>query len=144
MSKMVVLGAGMVGREIAADLAKQHDITSADYSTQALENVKSIDSSINTFQLDATDVNLLQQTISPLDLMVCAIWSESNLSDLKGKYDSVESESAELLSSQSDASMKYENIRYQIKELSNTRFTLRRNPRERYHSIIILYNRVTI
>ena len=37
--KITVLGAGMVGRTIARELAKQHLVTSIDYSTENLRRL---------------------------------------------------------------------------------------------------------
>ncbi len=40
MSKVVVLGAGMVGRAIAIDLSKKHEVVSADLNEEALHLLK--------------------------------------------------------------------------------------------------------
>ena len=39
MARIIVLGAGMVGRAIAIDLASTHDVTSADISEAALREL---------------------------------------------------------------------------------------------------------
>ena len=41
MSKIVVLGAGLVGNAMAIDLAKEHDVTSVDIDEHALNVLNS-------------------------------------------------------------------------------------------------------
>ena len=40
MSKIIVLGAGMVGSAMAIDLAKTHEVTITDLSQKVLDTVK--------------------------------------------------------------------------------------------------------
>ena len=40
MSKIIVLGSGLVGSVMADDLSKNHDVTSVDVSTKNLEKIK--------------------------------------------------------------------------------------------------------
>ena len=47
MKKIIVLGAGMVGTAMAIDLAKNYEVTSADYSLKSLEKIKYKQSNIN-------------------------------------------------------------------------------------------------
>ena len=42
MSKVIVLGAGMVGRAMALDLAANHEVTSADVSESSLKPLREI------------------------------------------------------------------------------------------------------
>jgi len=53
MKKVVILGAGMVGRTMAIDLAKKHTVTSVDISVDALKQLK--EKGINTIQFDLGD-----------------------------------------------------------------------------------------
>jgi lysine 6-dehydrogenase len=73
MTKIIVLGAGMVGSAMAIDLAKKHSVTVADLSNKALEKLKQKNQSINTLQLNAKDKALLISAITPFDIVVCAV-----------------------------------------------------------------------
>ncbi|MEO5976376.1 MAG: saccharopine dehydrogenase C-terminal domain-containing protein [Chryseolinea sp.] len=71
MKKIAVLGAGLVGKTIAIDLAKKFDVTSADISSDALEDLKPY--GIKTSQLDFSSVTDLARFIRPFDLIVGAV-----------------------------------------------------------------------
>jgi saccharopine dehydrogenase-like NADP-dependent oxidoreductase len=73
MSNIIVLGAGMVGRAMAIDLAKKHQVTLADFSPTALAESKQKYNDLETVQLDVTDKSTLQKTIKPFDLVICAV-----------------------------------------------------------------------
>ena len=69
MAKIVVLGAGLVGGVIVADLAKQHKVTSVDISQKNLDKL----SGINTICADISDTTTLQELIKDFDLIVGAV-----------------------------------------------------------------------
>lgn len=71
--KIAVLGSGMVGRTMAIDLAKQHDVTSFDASDYALELLQSKSSSIKTVKADLTAYNTYSYLLKPFDLVVTAV-----------------------------------------------------------------------
>lgn len=71
MQKVLVLGAGLVGKAMAIDLAKKFDVTSADFSEEALTTLRQ--HTIKTQQLDFSDLKLLKQTIQPFDLVIGAV-----------------------------------------------------------------------
>jgi len=73
MKKIIVLGAGMVGSAMAIDLAKKYAVTSADYSLESLEKIKSKQSNIKTLQVDVTKKEGLIKTLQNFDLVVCAV-----------------------------------------------------------------------
>jgi saccharopine dehydrogenase-like NADP-dependent oxidoreductase len=73
MNNIIVLGAGMVGSAMAIDLAKNYEVTSADYSITALKKIKSKQSNINTLQIDVTKKEELIQTLQAYDLVICAV-----------------------------------------------------------------------
>ena len=73
MSNIIVLGAGMVGSAMAIDLSKSHNVTLTDLSQKVLDKVKQKSSSLNFKQLDATNKEELQNTITPFDLVICAV-----------------------------------------------------------------------
>jgi saccharopine dehydrogenase-like NADP-dependent oxidoreductase len=73
MSKMIVLGAGMVGSAMATDLAKSHQVTLIDLNQDALEKVREKNINIKVQQLDVTDTTKLQSTIKQYDLVISAV-----------------------------------------------------------------------
>jgi saccharopine dehydrogenase-like NADP-dependent oxidoreductase len=73
MSKVIVLGAGMVGSAMAIDLASKHQVTVTDLSQQVLDRVKQKNTKLNTQLLDVTNKEDLQQTISAFDLVINAV-----------------------------------------------------------------------
>lgn len=73
MSKIIVLGAGMVGSAMAIDLTKNHMVTLADRDQQALDEVKRKENRLSIQPLDVTDRQKLQKTINNQDLVICAV-----------------------------------------------------------------------
>ncbi len=73
MSNIIVLGAGMVGRAIAIDLAAKHRITLADLSPVALNEARAKCPALLTQELDVTKLADLQIAIASFDLVVCAV-----------------------------------------------------------------------
>lgn len=72
MKKVLVLGAGMVGRAIAKDLAKDHDINVMDISKENLSKLKNIEN-IKVIKSDAGDMKLLKKYSSDCDLVISAV-----------------------------------------------------------------------
>jgi saccharopine dehydrogenase-like NADP-dependent oxidoreductase len=73
MSNVIVLGAGMVGSAIAIDMAKNHNVTLADFNKNRLDTLKSKHGDLTIQQLDVTDKAVLQSTIKKYDLVICAV-----------------------------------------------------------------------
>ena len=71
MKKIIVLGAGMVGRAMAIDLSTTFDVTSADVRTQTLQRLQA--SNIKTVQADLSAPQVVQNLIEPFDLVVGAV-----------------------------------------------------------------------
>ena len=72
MSKqIVVLGAGMVGRAMAIDLAKDFQVTSADISRENLDLL--LPFGIHTIQADLSDAAAIQELIAAADLVIGAV-----------------------------------------------------------------------
>lgn len=67
--KIAVLGAGLVGKTIAMDLAKQHDVTSVDINEEYLHQLQTV----KTIKADITDAQQLKKIIEPFDLVVGAV-----------------------------------------------------------------------
>lgn len=71
MKKLAVLGAGLVGKTIAIDLAKQFDVTSIDISENALQAVSGL--GIKTLQADIGKAEELRPLLKPFDLIIGAV-----------------------------------------------------------------------
>lgn len=71
MKKIIVLGAGLVGKAMAIDLAKDHNVTSVDMSNEALANLQV--RGIKTIKSDLGDINNLAAIIEPFDLVIGAV-----------------------------------------------------------------------
>ena len=71
MKKIIVLGCGLVGRAIAIDLGKTHDVTSADMNEEALGFVKS--RGINTVVADLSKSTQVSDIIQGFDLVIGAV-----------------------------------------------------------------------
>jgi lysine 6-dehydrogenase len=69
--KIIVLGAGLVGKAIAIDLAKTFDVTSVDISDEALKSLQPY--GIQTIRADVTDSQKLGNILKPNDLVVGAV-----------------------------------------------------------------------
>ena len=69
--KIVVLGAGLVGGAMAIDLSRDHDVTSVDINTEALERLKQ--QGIRTVKADISQKNELKSLIKDSDLVVGAV-----------------------------------------------------------------------
>ncbi|MDH3382015.1 MAG: saccharopine dehydrogenase NADP-binding domain-containing protein [Flavobacteriaceae bacterium] len=73
MKNIIVLGSGMVGSAIAKDLSKKHRVTVTDFNQNTLNIIKQEHSVINTILLDVNNLELLTKTITPFDLVICAV-----------------------------------------------------------------------
>ncbi len=71
MANIVVLGAGMVGRAIALDLAARHTVTSVDHSEAALRRLSA--HGIDTRRADLSDPAGIAALVAGYDLVVCAV-----------------------------------------------------------------------
>jgi lysine 6-dehydrogenase len=73
MSKVIVLGAGMVGSAMAIDMAKKHDVTLTDIRKDVLQKVKQKCNDLSIIQLDVTEKSNLQKAVEEFDLVICAV-----------------------------------------------------------------------
>ena len=71
MKKIVVLGCGLVGRVMAEDLSKDHEVTSVDISKQNLEKITTPD--VLKVCKDVSDISVLNEVIKDCDLVVGAL-----------------------------------------------------------------------
>jgi saccharopine dehydrogenase-like NADP-dependent oxidoreductase len=72
MKKIIILGAGMVGRAMAIDLSKKHQVTSVDRDKNALD-LLSANPNIQTENLDVTDHEALAMAIRNFDMVISAV-----------------------------------------------------------------------
>lgn len=70
---IAVLGAGMVGRAIATDLASNYSVTSFDVSESNLVILKERGGSIKTIVADLSDYSKYSDWLSPFDIVVTAV-----------------------------------------------------------------------
>lgn len=69
--KIIVLGAGLVGKAIAIDLAKSHEVTSVDVNSLALESLRPF--GIKTMKADLSNPTEIKNLVSAFDLVVGAV-----------------------------------------------------------------------
>jgi lysine 6-dehydrogenase len=72
MKKIIILGAGMVGKAMAIDLSGKYDVTSTDIDIVSLEFL-SKNYKIKTKHLNVADLNALSMAIKDFDLVVSAV-----------------------------------------------------------------------
>jgi lysine 6-dehydrogenase len=71
--KIAILGAGMVGRAMALDLAQQHDVSSFDISESNLAALKARNPNIKTHTADLKNFSSYKDMLDPFDLAVTAV-----------------------------------------------------------------------
>ena len=72
MARIIVLGVGMVGRAIALDLAKSHQVTATDIDEVALRELGGT-GEVETLSLDVTEEDRLASAIAGHDLVISAV-----------------------------------------------------------------------
>lgn len=73
MSKVIVIGAGMVGSAMAIDMAKVHQVTLTDISLEVLQNIHAKQPNLAIQTLDVTNEQSLHAAIADFDLVICAV-----------------------------------------------------------------------
>lgn len=73
MSKIIVLGAGMIGSAMAIDLSKKHDVTISDLTEEKLEHAKQKCMSLEILKLDVCNHFQLKKTLQNFDFVICAV-----------------------------------------------------------------------
>ncbi len=72
MNKITVLGAGMVGSAIAADLSKKYDVSLCDINEKRLKELKAL-IPVKILKTDISDKNQITKAIEDSDLVVGAV-----------------------------------------------------------------------
>lgn len=73
MKKVVVLGAGMVGRAIALDLCSTYQVTSVDVSQEALQLLQAKNSAVHTICQDLSQLPKIRELVQEYDLVIGAV-----------------------------------------------------------------------
>jgi lysine 6-dehydrogenase len=71
MKKVIVLGAGLVGKTMAIDLAKNFDVTAVDINEQALSELSK--EGVKTKKVDLANTTVLTNLLEPFDLVIGAV-----------------------------------------------------------------------
>jgi lysine 6-dehydrogenase len=71
MKKVVVLGAGLVGRTIAIELSKDYQVTAVDTNPVRLKNLKA--KKIKTQKADLSSDSEIKKVVKNYDLVICAL-----------------------------------------------------------------------
>ena len=73
MTKIIVLGAGLVGKEMAKDLTKYYDVTAVDRSEASLSSAFTGYPLIKTVTADLSDASCIGRLVKPFDIVVGAL-----------------------------------------------------------------------
>ncbi len=71
MKKIIVLGAGLVGKAIAIDLSKKFEVTSSDINEIALQNLEKL--GIKTLKADLKNLTSYDELLADYDLVINAL-----------------------------------------------------------------------
>jgi len=71
MKKIIVLGAGLVGRTIASELSKDYQVTAVDSNSDHLNNLS--DKKINTLKADLSSDSEIKKVVKDYDLVIGAL-----------------------------------------------------------------------
>ncbi len=70
---IAVLGAGMVGKSITIDLAKEHSVTSFDVNENNLNALKDLNHEINIVLADLGNYSTYKSLLEPFELIITAV-----------------------------------------------------------------------
>ena len=71
MSKIIVLGAGLVGKAMAIDLGKSHEVTAVDINSHALEELEKL--GIQSRQVDLSTEDAIIRVVKDFDLVIGSV-----------------------------------------------------------------------
>ncbi len=86
MQNIIILGGGMIGSAIAADLAADYNLTIADIDAAKLNEIKS-SLTINTIHSDLSVTKNIKTIVKDFDLVICAVPGFIGFSTLKSVID---------------------------------------------------------
>ena len=70
---IAILGAGMVGKSMAVDLAKEHSVTSVDINDNNLRELKNLNDKINIIQADLRNYSSYKSLLESFELIITAV-----------------------------------------------------------------------
>ena len=73
MKKIFQVGAGLVGKTMALDLSKNHELHLGDTNSDLLKKIKNEDSSIHTTQINVQDKEVFKSWIAEADIVLLAV-----------------------------------------------------------------------
>ena len=73
MKNIIVIGAGMVGSAMAADMLQKHNVTLADLNAQRLKQLRAKYTAMTVMPLDVQYANELSKAVNGFDLVICAV-----------------------------------------------------------------------
>ncbi len=71
--QIAILGAGMVGRAMAVDLAGKYNVTSFDVNDNALQLLSQKNNTIKTVKADLSDYSRYNSLLANFDFVICAV-----------------------------------------------------------------------
>ncbi|MDQ7049336.1 MAG: saccharopine dehydrogenase C-terminal domain-containing protein [Enterobacterales bacterium] len=73
MAKIIVLGAGLIGRAVALDLAEAHQVCSVDLNKKALAKIQKENSAVETINFDLAKSPDYTELLAPFDLVISSV-----------------------------------------------------------------------
>ena len=73
MATICQIGCGMIGKVMALDISKRHDLHLSDIDSSALKEVKTIDPTIKTKCFNVNDYDMLESFLNPADIVLLAV-----------------------------------------------------------------------
>ena len=73
MATICQIGCGMIGKVMALDISKRHDLHLSDLDSSALKEVKTLDPTIETKCFDVNNIDMLKSFLKPADIVVLAV-----------------------------------------------------------------------
>ena len=73
MATVCQIGCGMIGKVMALDISKRHDLHLSDIDQSSLSEVKALDPSIKTKCFNFNDIDVLKSFLEPADIVLVAV-----------------------------------------------------------------------
>ena len=73
MATVCQIGCGMIGKVMALDISKKHDLYLSDIDQSSLSEIKALDPTINTKCFNFNDIDVLKSFLEPADIVLVAV-----------------------------------------------------------------------
>ena len=73
MATICQIGCGMIGKGMALDISKRHDLHLSDLDRSALKEIKALDPTIKTRCFNVNDFDMLKSFLKPADIVLLAV-----------------------------------------------------------------------